>query len=61
MGLELTTDKYPPITSQTRYPLRHAVIGPFIAAVYDGDWFIFRFADTVVTDNKAEITFKSAR
>ena len=24
MGLELTTDKYPPITSQTRYPLRHA-------------------------------------
>ena len=25
MGLELTTDRYPPITSQTRYPLRHAV------------------------------------
>ena len=24
MGLELTTDKYPPIKSQTRYPLRHA-------------------------------------
>ena len=24
MGLELTTDKYPPITSQMRYPLRHA-------------------------------------
>ena len=24
MGLELTTDKYSPITSQTRYPLRHA-------------------------------------
>ena len=24
MGLKLTTDKYPPITSQTRYPLRHA-------------------------------------
>ena len=24
MGLELTTDKYPPITSQTHYPLRHA-------------------------------------
>ena len=24
MGLELTTDRYPPITSQTRYPLRHA-------------------------------------
>ena len=24
MGLELTSDKYPPITSQTRYPLRHA-------------------------------------
>jgi len=24
MGLELTTDKYPPITSQTRYPLLHA-------------------------------------
>ena len=23
MGLELTTDRYPPITSQTRYPLRH--------------------------------------
>ena len=23
MGLELTTDKYPPITSQTRYPLRN--------------------------------------
>ena len=23
MGLELTTDMYPPITSQTRYPLRH--------------------------------------
>ena len=22
MGLELTTDRYPPITSQTRYPLR---------------------------------------
>ena len=28
MGLELTTDKYPPITSQTRYPLRHAVFCP---------------------------------
>ena len=27
MGLELTTDKYPPITSQTRYPLRHAAFG----------------------------------
>ena len=25
MVLELTTDRYPPITSQTRYPLRHAV------------------------------------
>ena len=24
MGLELTTDRYPPITSQMRYPLRHA-------------------------------------
>ena len=24
MGLELSTDRYPPITSQTRYPLRHA-------------------------------------
>ena len=24
MGLELTTDMYPPITSQKRYPLRHA-------------------------------------
>jgi len=24
MGLELTTDRYPPITSQTRYALRHA-------------------------------------
>ena len=24
MGLELMTDRYPPITSQTRYPLRHA-------------------------------------
>ena len=24
IGLKLTTDKYPPITSQTRYPLRHA-------------------------------------
>ena len=26
MGLELTTDRYPPITSQTRYRLRHVVI-----------------------------------
>ena len=25
MRLELTTDKHPPITNQTRYPLRHAV------------------------------------
>ena len=24
MGLELTTDRFPPITSQTRYQLRHA-------------------------------------
>ena len=24
IGLELTTDRYPAITSQTRYPLRHA-------------------------------------
>ena len=24
MGLELTTDRFPPIKSQTRYPLRHA-------------------------------------
>ena len=24
MGLDLTTDRYPPITNQTRYPLRHA-------------------------------------
>ena len=24
MGLELTTDRYKPIKSQTRYPLRHA-------------------------------------
>ena len=24
MGLELTTERYPPIMSQTRYPLRHA-------------------------------------
>ena len=23
MGLKLTTDRYPPIMSQTRYPLRH--------------------------------------
>ena len=23
MGLKLTTDRYPPITSQTLYPLRH--------------------------------------
>ena len=23
MGLQLTTDRYPPITSQARYPLRH--------------------------------------
>ena len=37
------------------------VIGPFNAAVYDGDWLIFRFADTVEIDNKAEITFKRAR
>ena len=26
MGLELTTDRYPPITSQTRYPLHHDYI-----------------------------------
>ena len=24
LGLKLTTDRYPPTTSQTRYPLRHA-------------------------------------
>ena len=24
LGLELTTDRHPPTTSQTRYPLRHA-------------------------------------
>ena len=24
MGLEITTDRHPPITSQARYPLRHA-------------------------------------
>ena len=24
MGLKLTTDRYPPITRQTCYPLRHA-------------------------------------
>ena len=24
MGLKLTTDRHPPITSQKRYPLRHA-------------------------------------
>ena len=28
MGLELTTDRYPPMTSQTRYPLRH--VGCFL-------------------------------
>ena len=27
MGLELTTDRYPLITSQARYPLRHAASG----------------------------------
>ena len=26
MGLELMTVRYPPITSQTRYPLRHAFV-----------------------------------
>ena len=26
MGLELTTDMYPSIMSQTRYPLRHAAL-----------------------------------
>ena len=27
MGLEIKTDRHPPITSQTRYPLRHAAPG----------------------------------
>jgi len=26
MGLELETDRYPPITSQTQYPLRHGEV-----------------------------------
>ena len=30
LGLKLTTDRYPPITSQTRYPLRHAAFELFI-------------------------------
>ena len=30
MGLELTTDRHPPITSQTRYPLRQATIGVMV-------------------------------
>ena len=29
MGLELTSDRYPPIRSQTRYPLRHAACNCF--------------------------------
>ena len=32
MGLKLTTDRYPPITSQTRYPLRHSA--SLIASMY---------------------------
>ena len=35
MGLELTTDRYPPITSQTRYPLRHAAAYTFIESKFD--------------------------
>ena len=33
MGLELTTGRYPPITSQTRYPLQHAAFENIIKLV----------------------------
>ena len=33
MGLELTTDRYQPITSQTRYPLRHATSQTYVGGL----------------------------
>jgi len=33
MGLKLTTDRYPPITSQTRYTLRHASLVSIITII----------------------------
>ena len=49
MGLELTTDKYPPITSQTRYLLRHA------ASITAKDWSIgfyhITYLFSMLTDN----------
>ena len=57
MGLELTTDKYPPITSQTRYPLRHAAsnFDNFDNNDNSDDYFI-----TFKTTTFASISFTTA-
>ena len=50
LGLELTTDRHPPTTSQTGYPLRH--IAPFVVytvrfAVYTA-WFAVYIAQFAI-------------
>ena len=56
MGLELTTDKYPPITSQTRYPLRHAAswatLFKFSYVVMWFTYFLFEYSCWYVRINK---------
>ena len=60
MGLELTTDKYPPITSQTRYPLRHAASRVRLvfhlkmftnSKVVDGKKILYQYLPTLCTLN----------
>ena len=43
MGLELTTDRYLPITSQTRYPLRHAASTMYMLFMILSDFMYMLF------------------
>ena len=46
MGLEIMTDRYPPITSQTCYPLRQAAL--------DGSYNPFTFANRAGAQKSVE-------
>ena len=41
LGLELTSDRHPPTTSQTRYPMRHAALPVIVTYPYTRLYSLF--------------------
>ena len=54
LGLELTTERHPPTTSQTRYPLRHAA-PPLISTI--DDWLKHLYTTLLFCASFLEIDF----